>query len=195
MLSPKAYKFYDRLSDVLEIAQRDLEIYLENNDYTGLADYQWHNQFYGEDVFKGEVEQWFTLPIIRGSKSIDEWQTQLPNLAKAACELPGVINFTLNALAPGAQIMPHSDYDYDMKSQISKADQAYVVLLCVKLPEVEIERCGMKIGDQKYHLHSGDIIAFDGGIIHQSWNFTDQWRYTINIDLGIDNWNLEWIQK
>ena len=190
MLYPKTYNHYDALPDVLRIAQEDLREFLKTNDYTGFADYQWHNKFYGEDVFKGEVEQWFTLPIIRGSKRMPEWQTQLPNLAKAVDRLPGVINFTLNALAPGAQIMPHSDYDYDMKEQISQADRAYVILLCVDIPDVDIENCGMRIGDQHYHLHSGDIIAFDGGIEHQSWNFTDKWRYTINVDIAAEQWRI-----
>jgi len=174
---------------VLNIAQDDLKEFLKDNDYTGFADYQWHNRFYGEDVFKGEVENWFTLPIIRGSQRIAEWQTQLPNLAKAVDLLPGVINFTLNAIPPGAQIMPHCDYDYDMQEKISQTERAYVILLCVDIPEAEIDQCGMRIGDTYHHLHSGDIIAFDGGIIHQSWNFTNSWRYTINIDISLGEWS------
>jgi hypothetical protein len=191
MLSPKNYNHYTALLSVLNIAQDDLKEFLKNNDYTGLADYQWHNNFYGEDVFKGEVENWFTLPIIRGGNRMVEWQTQLPNLSKAVDTLPGVINFTLNAIPPGAQIRPHCDYNYDMQEKISQADRAYVILLCVDIPEADIDKCGMRIGDNYYHVHSGDIIAFDGGVEHQSWNFTEQWRYTINIDINVGEWSID----
>lgn len=187
ILDPTLYQHYKEMPAILKIAQDDLRSFLVSHDYTDLADWKWHNDFYGEEVFSGEVEKWFTLPIVRGRSWIAEWQTQLPNLAVATRRLPGLINFTLNALAPQSRIMPHSDYDYDMKSQISKADLAYVTLLCVEIPA---DNTGMKIGEKTIHPQSGDIIAFDGGTTHESWNLTDQWRYTINIDLSAEHWNI-----
>ena len=60
----------------------------------------------------------------------------------------------------------------------------------VNIPDVSLDACRFQLGDSKIKLGTNDIIAFDGGIIHGSWNFTNQWRYTINMDINQQAWNL-----
>jgi hypothetical protein len=187
ILDTTLYKHHALLPNLVKIAQEDLHTFLISNDHTNLADWNWHNDFIGEQIYQGEVENWFTLPVVRARKFIPEWQTQLPNLAVAAKTLPGVINFTLNALAPQSHIMPHSDVDHDMNPQFVKTDRAYVILLCVEIPAGDTN---MKIGDAVIHPKTGDVIGFDGHVTHAARNATDKWRYTVNIDLSADEWNI-----
>ena len=44
--------------------------------------------------------------------------------------------------------------------------------------------------EEKVVLRTNDILSFDGNIIHGSWNYTDQWRYTINMDITEEYWNV-----
>ena len=39
-------------------------------------------------------------------------------------------------------------------------------------------------------LETNCIMAFDGSIVHTSWNHTDQWRYSSNIDIDESFWEL-----
>jgi hypothetical protein len=184
------YQHHHLIREILPLAQIELKEFLENHEPTEFADLRWFEKQYGYELpLQDVMKLWYAVPNIRASK-LTEWSNVLPRLSAAAKQLPGVVNFTLNAIAPGGQVPIHSDYTYDMRKDLSKSDLVYVILLGVDIPSTNIDECGFKIGDDTILIKTNDIIAFDGGIPHCGWNFTDKWRYTINIDLSAEYWNV-----
>ena len=187
-LDYKQYQHWELIDQILVLTQKELKSFLVDKTPYDMASYKWIEKQYGVPMGP-KVWNWYAVPNIRASQET-EWSYVLPQLTAAAKSLPGVVNFTLNAIAPGGEAPFHSDYDYDMRKDLSKADKVFVILLGIDVAEVPIEKCGFQLGDEKIKFGTNDIIAFDGGITHGSWNFTDQWRYTINMDIKQEYWNL-----
>lgn len=180
------YKFAYMIPEVLRVAQEEIQ----QQDPTTFADLIWFEGQYGHELNEREVmKKWFAIPNLRAGKET-EWSNKLPNLTSIAKVLPGIVNFSLNAIAPGGAVPEHSDYSYDMRKDLSGVDKVYVIVLGVSMPSEDISECGFKLGDKEFVIHTGDIIAFDGGIPHSAWNKTDKWRYTINMDIKEEYWNV-----
>lgn len=174
------------LDHVLSVAQKELK----NCDPKQFADLTWFEKKYGHELLEREtMKKWYCVPNIRAGK-LTEWAEKLPKLSSIAKDLPGVVNFSLNAIEPGGGVPTHSDYTYDMREDLSGADKVYVILIAVDIPDVSFEECGFHIGEENIHMKTGDILAFDGMIPHGGWNKTDKWRYTINIDIKAEYWNV-----
>lgn len=184
------YKFEHILPEVLKVAQEELAEYLKDHSPTEFADLKWFESQYGYELpLQDIMKLWYAVPNLRAGKET-EWGSKLPRLTEAAKSLPGVVNFSLNAISPGGQAPTHSDYTYDMRKDLSKSDRCYVALLAVDIPSTDIEICGFHLGEERMLLKTGDVFFFDGGIPHGSWNFSDKWRYTINIDIQEEYWIL-----
>lgn len=184
------YKFDYMIPEVLRVAQQELSEFLESSPPTMFADLEWFEQQYGHQLNEREIMKlWYAVPNLRaGEETV--WSSKLPALTSIAKGLPGIVNFSLNAIAPGGQVPEHSDYSYDMRKDLSGVDKVYVIVLGVDIPSTDINECGFKIGNETLLLKTGDIIAFDGGIPHSAWNNTDKWRYTINMDIKAEYWNV-----
>jgi hypothetical protein len=184
------YKFSYMIPEVLRIAQEELSEFLQASSPTEFADLRWFEKQYGHELpLQDIMKLWYAVPNLRASKET-EWSNQLPKLTSIAKALPGIVNFSLNAIAPGGQVPEHSDYSYDMRKDLSGVDHVYVIVIGVNIPSTNIDECGFKLGEEKILLKTGDIISFDGGVPHSAWNFTDQWRYTINMDIKEEYWNV-----
>ena len=184
------YKFDYMIPEVLRVAQEELAEYLKTGSPTEFADLKWFEQQYGHKLpLQDIMKLWYAVPNIRAEK-LTEWADKLPKLSSIAKGLPGIVNFSLNAIAPGGQAPTHSDYSYDMRKDLAGVDQVYVILLGVDIPSDNIDVCGFHLGEEHTLLKTGDIIAFDGGVPHGSWNYSDKWRYTINMDIKAEYWNV-----
>ena len=180
------YKFDYMIPEVLRTAQEEIA----ELDPTTFADLTWFEAQYGHELDEREImKKWYAIPNLRAGKET-EWASKLPKLTSIAKSLPGIVNFSLNAIAPGGAVPEHSDYSYDMRKDLSGVDQVYVIVIGVNIPSTDIDKCGFKIGNESLLLKTGDIIAFDGGIPHSAWNKTDKWRYTINMDIKAEYWNV-----
>lgn len=185
-MNKEQYKFSYMLPAVLEVAQREIL----NHDPKSFADLTWFEEQYGHELLEREtMKKWFCVPSIRAGVET-KWGKVLPELTSIAKSLPGVVNFSLNCIEPGGGVPTHSDYTYDMRKDLSGIDRVYVILIAVDIPDVSFEECGFHIGDDKVHMKTGDILAFDGSVPHGGWNKTDKWRYTINIDIKEEYWNV-----
>jgi hypothetical protein len=184
------YQYYHLIPEVLRIAQTELNEYLLIHEPTEFADLTWFEQQYGHELLEREdMKRWYAVPNLRaGTTTI--WSDKLPKLTNIAMTLPGIVNFSLNAISPHGRVPTHSDYTYDMRKDLSGVDRVYVILLAVDIPGKNIEECGFHIGDEQLYLQTNDIIAFDGINPHGSWNNTNKWRYTINMDLKAEYWNV-----
>ncbi len=183
------YKFEYMLPYVIEVAQKELSEYLVDHSPTEFADLKWFEKQYGHELpLQDIMKLWYAVPNLRAGKET-EWSSTLPQLTDIAKSLPGVVNFSLNAIAPGGKAPTHSDYSYDMRKDLSHVDRCYVALLAVDIPSTDIEVCGFHLAEDRILLKTGDIITFDGATPHGSWNYSDKWRYTINIDLKEEYWN------
>lgn len=192
-LSYRTYNGAKAIEEILPLAQKELEEYLLTKKPTDMADLKWfeENQ-YGKPIpeeAQEEMKKWFALPIIR-NKKFTTWAEEMPKLASAAMQLPGVVNFSLNAIAPNGTAPTHSDYSYDMRGDLTGNAKVYVILLGVKVPSNDINKCGFHVNEERISFGTNSIKAFDGAAPHGSWNYTDDWRYTLNIDLLAEQWNL-----
>jgi hypothetical protein len=178
------------IPSVLDVAQQELNEYLMTHSPNDFADLKWFESQYGHELpLQDIMKLWYAVPNIRAGKKT-EWSNKLPKLTNIALSLPGIVNFSLNAIAPGGQVPEHSDYSYDMRKDLSGVDKVFVIIMGVNIPSTDILQCGFKLGDETILLKTNDIIAFDGGIPHSSWNYTDKWRYTINMDIKEEYWNV-----
>jgi hypothetical protein len=187
-LDYKQYNHWPLIDEILKISQQELKWFLETKTPYDMASYKWFEKIYGHPMGP-KVWNWYAVPNLRASQET-EWSHLFPELTKAAKNLPGVVNFSLNAIAPGGEAPFHSDYDYDMRQDLSKTDKVFVILLGVDIAESSLEKCGFQLGDEKIKFRTNDIISFDGSVVHGSWNFTDRWRYTINMDIKQEHWKL-----
>lgn len=192
-LNYKSYSGYNIIESILPIAQAELKKYLLTKEPTDMADLKWfeENQ-YGEPIpeeAQEEMKKWYAIPFIRNRK-FTEWAKEMPELAEIAMSLPGVVNFSLNAISPNGTAPTHSDYSYDMRGDLTGNTKVYVILLGVSIPSDDINKCGFHVNEERIVFGTGSIKAFDGATPHGSWNYTKEWRYTINIDLSAEQWNL-----
>lgn len=192
-LNYKDYTGYKQIEKILPIAQEELKNYLQNKSPTDMADLSWFetNQ-YGEKIpeeAQEEMKKWYAIPFIR-NKKYTEWAKEMPALAKEAMMLPGVVNFSMNAIAPNSTAPTHSDYSYDMRGDLTENARVYVILMGIKIASEDINKCGFHVNEDRIPFYTGSIVAFDGQFPHGSWNYTDQWRYTLNIDLLVSEWSL-----
>lgn len=192
-LNYKDYRGHQQIEQILPLAQEELEKYLQTKQPTDMADLEWFETHqYGEKIpeeAQEEMKKWYAIPFIR-NRQFTEWASAMPALAEAAMQLPGVVNFSMNAIAPGGTAPTHSDYSYDMRGDLTGNAKVYVILVGVKIASEDINRCGFHVNEDRIPFYTGSIKAFDGASPHGSWNYTDQWRYTLNIDLLKDEWNL-----
>jgi len=185
----KQYNHWPLIDEILALAQRELTEFLQSHSPYDMSDYKWFEEQYGHEL-DPVIRNWYAVPTVRGGRSTP-WGKLMPALENASLALPGIANFTLNAIAPGGVAPFHTDYHYDMREDLSKIKKAYVILLGIDIPEVDnVNKCGFQLGEEKILLSTNDIVSFDGNIIHGSWNYTDKWRYTINMDIQEEYWNV-----
>jgi hypothetical protein len=190
LLNYNQYQYHCLIDNILITAQDELKEYLKIKTQQDMAPLEWFEKQYGQELPHRDIlKLWWTVPSIRAGK-YTEWAPLMPKLSEAAFNLPGIVNFSLNCISPGGQIPVHSDYTYDMREDLSKIKKAYVILVAVDIPSDSLDKCGFELGGNKIYLKTGDIIAFNGNIPHGSWNYTSQWRYTINMDIEESYWNV-----
>jgi hypothetical protein len=176
------------IPEVLSVCQNELHEFLQTKKPTDFADLTWFEKQYGHELEAREImKTWYAVPNLRAG-SETEYSSLLPETTSIAKMLPGIVNFSVNAIMPGGAAPIHSDYSYDMRFDLAKTDKVYVILMGVDIPSSDINICGFKLGDDIMTVNTGEIIAFDGMIPHGSWNKSDKWRYTINMDIKAEYW-------
>lgn len=186
-LDYRQYKHWELIDPMLEALQLDLEDYLVSGKRT-------HEIAVAEERKKlgmssEEAKDWYIIPVYRAGK-LTEWADDLPRIKQLAISAPGLINLTLNCFSPGTGAPIHNDYEYDLRKDLTPIKKCYSILLGVKVPSTDINLNGFQLGNEKKLLTTGSILSFDGGVDHFSWNHTNQWRYSSNIDLEEKWWNL-----
>lgn len=182
----KKYKHYRMLEELLPIAQKDKDVYMQSGHDTHkiarINEMKKHNM--GED----EVLKWHIIPVLRNSE-VTEYAFELPNVLEKVKQIPGVVNCTLNIYSPGGDSPIHTDDGYDTRPDLIGFKKCLAVLLCVDIPSTNIDECGFQIADEKIVHKTGDFIGFDGSIPHGSWNNTPNYRFTMNVDIELSYWD------
>jgi hypothetical protein len=184
----KKYTHYQLVENLLPIMKEDLDNYLSLNKTTHVDARE--AERIRLNMGANEAANWYMLPVIRNRIST-EWAYELPKTSSLAKEIPGLVNITLNFFAPGYGAPAHSDYDYDMREDITNNSKCYAILLGVRVPSNDIKLNGFRLGSELIAIKEDDIFGFDGGIEHESWNNTLCWRYTCNIDIDQTFWKLK----
>ena len=180
------YKHYQLIEELFDIANMDKDSYMA----TGRTIHETArlNELRKLGMKEHRADKWFILPVLRNGE-VTEYANELPNVLEKVRQIPGVVNCTMNIYVPGGEAPIHSDYKYDMREDIVDSKKCFAILLCLHVPSTDIEQCGFELGGIQISHKSGDIIAFDGAIPHRSWNFTDDYRFTVNIDIEQDYWD------
>lgn len=187
-LDYKQYTHYQLIEQLLPLLQKDLETYLASGKETHICAKETERIKLGMD--ENAARGWYMIPVIRAGR-LTEWAYEVPNVAKLAITLPGIINLTINCFQPGYGAAMHSDYDYDMRDSITNSSKCYAVLFGIKVPSNDIRLNGFLLGNDERVIQQDSIFAFDGSIPHKSWNNTSQSRYTSNMDLDSSFWTVK----
>lgn len=186
-LNYKQYEHANLIDEIMLALQDDLKNYIASNQLIHFEAKEKERAKLG--MRKHQAKDWYIVPIIR-AREITEWAASLPKTTALAVDLPGIVNITLNCFAPQAGAPWHSDYDYDMRNDLTEDAKCFAILLGVKIPSADIELGGFQLGEEKQILTTNCKLAFDGGIPHMSWNNTDSWRYSANIDIEQRYWDV-----
>jgi len=190
LLNYKQYRHYNLIDNILLVVQEELKEYLKYKKQSDMASLDWFENQYGHQLpMRDILKLWWTVPSIRAG-NYTEWSLLMPNMSNAAYDLPGIVNFSLNCISPGGMIPVHSDYTYDMREDLSNIKKAFAIIVAVDIPAGSLDECGFELNGNKIYLKTDDIIAFDGKFPHGSWNYTSQWRYTLNMDIEESYWNV-----
>lgn len=125
--------------------------------------------------------QWPELQIYAGKWDVfGLWDLQgclLPDNA-AKCpqtvnilkEIPNLRTAGFSMLGAGCHIKPHKGY----------TDTVLRCHLGLIVPEGD---CALKVEETLYHWQEGKAFVFDDTLLHEAWNYTDDNRYVLLIDI------------
>jgi len=167
----KTYVDYDKLDHARILYKQELDIFL--SDYSVI-------QEIGMDLdtmYNTKVkDNWKSLPIINSESGGVEFREHFPKTYDIVKTCHGITNFSMNFTSPHGVIVPHQDpYDIINGEEIKH----YNCLAGVVIPSDDINKCGMKFGDEEKFLHEGEWFCFHPDIKHEAWNRTDQYRLTL----------------
>lgn len=101
-----------------------------------------------------------------------------------------------NFIAPKTTLPKHTDTDLvsidengDIKILNGFGKKLYQCVFSINIPSSNDKLCAFNIGDTIFTNKNGDITIFDGNVEHYGWNYTNDWRITMVMDLKRDIFN------
>jgi len=128
------------------------------------------------DVIPGErgvADAGWEMFILRYfGRPIPENCALCPRTAALVEQVPGLLSANFSVLQPGTRIAPHHG--------IFAGVLRYHLGLIVP-PRTDL--CGIRIGDETRHWQEGTSLLFDDTRRHEAWNYTDQERTVLLLDV------------
>lgn len=158
-----------------------------SSKYDPIKDTQKFSDRYGA----GEDLGWYACPLIDVQKVRKDFAPQWPKTVEALQALPGILNAAVNFIQPNSIVPPHTDEAYDLHESIQgKGVQAWGTVIGISMPSDDASVVGFTIGEDVRSWKTGDIVSFNGYEIHAGWNYSNQWRVTILVEINKKYWNV-----
>lgn len=139
----------------------------------------------------GEDLGWYACPLIDARNVRKDFPPQWPKTMEILSALPGILNSAINFVEPGTVVPPHVDDEYDMHENIQgKGVQGWGTMIGVSMPSNDPAVMGFKVGEDVMSWNTGEIVSFNGYALHEGWNYSNEWRVTIVIEIDKKYWNI-----
>lgn len=117
-----------------------------------------------------EGEDWKTLIFYGYSEPCERNLKRCPETAAILESIPGLKSAMFSILKPGKHIPPHEGpYNGVLR-----------VHLGLIIPDGD---CGIRVGDEESGWAEGRCLVFDDTFDHEAWNFTDERRAVLFLDI------------
>jgi hypothetical protein len=125
------------------------------------------------------------------TKNFEEFDSILEIVKK----IPYCFQCFINFIEPNTIVDKHTDTNIvsmfaDVEGVENFGSKLYQCVFAIKIPSKKPELCAFDIGGIIHPTKDGEITIFDGSVEHRGWNFTDDWRITMVIDLDRKAFNL-----
>jgi len=121
-------------------------------------------------ISKGD--NWKTFPFWVFGRRLDDNCAVCPKTADLLAGLPDLQNAWFSILAPRYHIPPHK----------GPTKAVVRVHLGLKVP-ADAQQCWIRVDDERYAWHEGEVVLFDDTFEHEVQNHTDELRAVLFIDV------------
>ena len=214
----KKYKHYDKLLEVIPLAQQDFENWKQKYKYEDrmqVLKFE-HPEVYpelkgtstGSDLYHrpetiedrpNPKENWFCDPVATDTgkkigRAFDDWKLSAPKIL----ELPGFIQHLVNFVKPHSSLPPHDDFggwtrlSKDTGRELNGFSASLILDGVKDKTQMGIMFHNVWTGMPDARTWDiGEWVAFEGKThFHDVYNKSDQWRVTVVVDLEYDQFNL-----
>lgn len=91
----------------------------------------------------------------------------------------------INFIEPNSYVINHTDKHIMADNNVL----FYPCVIGIKVPSSDPKLCAFNIGGKVKTLSDGEIYIMDGSYEHYGWNYTNDWRVTMIIDLDVRSFN------
>jgi hypothetical protein len=180
-IDPTCYQYYDELVTLSQCFIEDYSEWIKK--YTPTHDAERFN-----DRFKTKDDLgWTTQSIVNGKivniKNAAAWPRSINQIKSVV----GLVNAYVNFIMPFKVIPPHTD-DYFEKNLFSF--KSYGTVIGISIPSNDPKVVGFQVGGIIRGWSTGDIVCFDGNVIHSGWNYSDKVRVTALLDIEQKYWKM-----
>lgn len=185
-IDPKLYIDYHKLDNILKRIQNVLLNYpIEKLHEIG------SNWF-------PEKDDCATFSIILHKKDIiiECINTETEKIIHDIQKLSGINQCLINFIKAGDPIPDHTDGReyYDKKDNIHEekikalenihfSKDTYQIILGIQIPSNNPDIVGFHVNNEIRGYNTGDIVAFDGNVMHGGWNYSNEYRITACLDI------------
>lgn len=158
------------LEENFEVVQSELLALLESE-----KEQNWLRTF--PDYVKGEKEKaWKVFTFIFFGMKSPKHAALCPKTAAILDAIPEIISCDFSYMEPGTHILPHKGYTR--------------MVLRSHLPLIvpDVEKCGIRVGEETHHWEEGKLVVFDDSFEHEAWNQSDGRRVVLMFDIPNPNW-------
>jgi aspartyl/asparaginyl beta-hydroxylase (cupin superfamily) len=180
------YKHYNQLIEIYQAAVIDYNEW--KTKFTPETRASKFSDRYEDVVEKNKLANlgWWGCPLIDSFELLDIYSQDWPNTIELITQLPGAINAAINFIQPGHTVIEHTDDYFDVDNT-----QTIGTIIGISMPSDDIDICGFQVADERTSWATGDIVSFNGYKKHSGWNYSNNWRVTMVLDIRRDFWNLD----
>jgi hypothetical protein len=132
---------------------------------------------------------WFGYPLITAEAIEEEFTKYWPDTINFIKEIPGVINCCINCVGPNSTIPAH--IDHAISKEVIGNKEAIGVIIGISMPTNDPDIVGFNVDGVVKGWSTGEIVGINGYLEHSGWNYSNDWRITLLIDLDKKYWDIE----
>lgn len=136
---------------------------------------QWMNTF-PHYVESDKYKAWKVFSFIFFNMKLPLHAKLCPKTAELVYSIPEILSCDFSYLNPHTHVKPHKGY-------------SRMVLRChIPLIVPNVEKCGLRVGNETRHWKEGELMIFDDSFDHEAWNDSDESRVVLMFDIPNPLW-------